>query len=137
VDIVKIRVDDNLGASEHAAAGTQAVIDEAHKNGCGGLYYPRMRRVAEGGRHFIAHSIAIRTGTRRIAMLKRRDVRVSHADARVSTYVRSAAGVFDDPFFTRKRTPTSCANSRAAPAGTRRTAGPRSTKWRSRSRRAT
>jgi imidazolonepropionase-like amidohydrolase len=107
VDIVKIRVDDNLGTTPKMPPEIyRAVIDEAHKKGLRVavhmFYLDDARGVLESGADFIAHSVRdkdVDDGT--IAMLKIRDVCVCPTLTReVSTYIyESTPSWFSDPMF--------------------------------------
>lgn len=107
VDIVKIRVDDNLGTTPKMAPEIyRAVIDEAHKKGLRVavhlFYLDDAKAVLDAGADFIAHSIRDKdVDNDLIAMLKRRDVCVCPTLMReVSTFVyESTPAWFSDPFF--------------------------------------
>src|SRR5262249_53930017 len=107
VDIVKIRVDDNLGTTPQMAPEIyRAVIDEAHKRNLRvavHLYYLEdAKRVLDAGADFIAHSIRdTAVDDEVIAMLKKRDVCVCPTLTReVSTFVyESTPPWFSDPLF--------------------------------------
>jgi imidazolonepropionase-like amidohydrolase len=79
-DIVKIRVDDNLGSTTKMPPDIyQAVIDESHKRGMRTavhlFYLDDAKGVLDAGADFIAHSIRDKdVDDAVIAMLKRRDV---------------------------------------------------------------
>jgi imidazolonepropionase-like amidohydrolase len=112
-DIVKIRVDDNLGTTPKMPAPVyQAVIDEAHKRGlrvAAHLYYlDDAKGLLKAGVDYIAHSIRDRmVDAETIALLKRRGVCVCPTLTReVSTFVyESTPAFFDDPFFVRDADP--------------------------------
>jgi imidazolonepropionase-like amidohydrolase len=80
VDIVKIRVDDNLGSTQKMAPEIyQAVISEAHKRGMRVavhlFYLSDAKALLDAGADFIAHSVRdVDVDQDLIAMLKRRDV---------------------------------------------------------------
>src|SRR5436190_8414573 len=80
VDIVKIRVDDNLGTTPKMPPEIyQAVIDEAHKKGLRVavhlFYLADAKAVLDAGADFIAHSIRdVDVDDSIVGMLKRRDV---------------------------------------------------------------
>src|SRR5262249_17026181 len=107
VDIVKIRVDDNLGTTPKMAPEIyRAVIDQAHKRNLRvavHLYYLEdAKRVLDAGADFIAHSIRdTAVDDEVIAMLKKRDVCVCPTLTReVSTFVyESTPPWFSDPLF--------------------------------------
>jgi imidazolonepropionase-like amidohydrolase len=107
VDIVKIRVDDNLGTTPKMAPEIyRAVIDQAHKKGLRVavhlFYLDDAKAVLDAGADFIAHSV--RDGDvdeAFVAMLKRRDVCYCPTLMReVSTFVyESTPTWFSDPLF--------------------------------------
>jgi imidazolonepropionase-like amidohydrolase len=107
VDIVKIRVDDNLGTTTKMAPEIyRAVIDQAHKRGLRvavhAFYLSDVKRLLEAGADFIAHSIRdVEVDAATIALLKKRDVCVCPTLMReVSTFVyESTPPFFSDPFF--------------------------------------
>src|SRR5712692_5672326 len=107
VDIVKIRVDDNLGSTPKMAPEIyRAVIDEAHKKGLRVavhlFYLADAKSVLDAGADFIAHSIRdADVDADVIAALKTRDVCVCPTLMReVSTFVyESTPPFFADPFF--------------------------------------
>lgn len=107
VDIVKIRVDDNLGTTPKMAPEVyRAVIDEAHKRGLRVavhlFYLADAKAVLDAGADFIAHSIRDKdVDADVIATLKRRDVCVCPTLTReVSTFVyESTPPWFSDPLF--------------------------------------
>ena len=109
VDIVKIRVDDNLGATPKMAPEIyKAVIDEAHKKGLRVavhlFYLEDAKAVLDAGADFIAHSVRdVAVDDALIAMLKRRNVCYCPTLMReVSTFVyESTPSWFTDPFFLR------------------------------------
>jgi imidazolonepropionase-like amidohydrolase len=109
VDLIKIRVDDNLGSGKKMSKETYtAVIDQAHKHNLKvavHLYYLEdAKGVLAAGADFIAHSIRDKeVDDEVIAMLKERNVCVTPTLTReVSTYVyESKPAFFDDPFFTK------------------------------------
>jgi imidazolonepropionase-like amidohydrolase len=113
VDIVKIRVDDNLGTTPKMAPEIyRAVIDEAHKKNLRvavHLYYlDDAKRVLEAGADFIAHSIRdASVDSDVIGMLKSRDVCVCPTLMReVSTFVyESTPPWFSDPLFLKRADP--------------------------------
>jgi imidazolonepropionase-like amidohydrolase len=107
VDIVKIRVDDNLGTTPKMAPEIyKAVIDEAHKKGLRVavhlFYLDDAKAVLDAGADFIAHSVRdVAVDDAFVAMLKRRDVCYCPTLMReVSTFVyASTPAWFSDPFF--------------------------------------
>jgi len=123
VDIVKIRVDDNLGTTPKMAPEIyKAVIDEAHKKGLRvavHLYYlDDAKAVLDAGADFIAHSVrdaAVDDAV--IAMLKRRNICYCPTLMReVSTFVyESTPPFFSDPLFV-KYSDTQQINQRKDPA---------------------
>jgi imidazolonepropionase-like amidohydrolase len=106
-DLVKIRVDDNLGTSKKMTPDVyRAVIDEAHKRGlrvAAHLYYLEdARALLDAGADFIAHSVRdADVSTELINQLKARGVCVCPTLMReVSTFVyESTPDFFADPFF--------------------------------------
>jgi imidazolonepropionase-like amidohydrolase len=108
-DILKIRVDDNLGGSTKMAPEVyRAVIDAAHQRGlrvATHIYYlDDAKGLLEAGADFIAHSIRDKEIDQEvIRLLKARDVCVCPTLTReVSTFVyESRPPFFDDPFFIR------------------------------------
>ena len=107
VDIVKIRVDDNLGTSAKMAPEVyRAVIAEAHKKSLPVavhlFYLDDAKSVLDAGADLIAHSVRDKeVDTDLIAMLKRRNVCVCPTLMReVSTFVyESTPAWFSDPLF--------------------------------------
>jgi imidazolonepropionase-like amidohydrolase len=107
VDIVKIRVDDNLGTTKKLAPEVyRAVIDEAHKRGkrvATHLFYlADAKSLHDAGSDFVAHSIRdADVDADLIAKLKARNVCVSPTLMReVSTFVyESTPDFFSDPLF--------------------------------------
>jgi imidazolonepropionase-like amidohydrolase len=106
-DIVKIRVDDNLGTSAKMAPEVyRAVIDEAHKRGLRVavhlFYLDDARSVLEAGADFIAHSVRDQEVDQDvIARLRARGVCLCPTLMReVSTFVyESTPAFFSDPLF--------------------------------------
>jgi imidazolonepropionase-like amidohydrolase len=106
-DLVKIRVDDNLGTTaKMTSAVYTAVIDEAHKRGlrvATHLYYLEdAKGLLDAGADFIAHSIRdADVSPEVISKLKARDICVCPTLMReVSTFVyESTPDFFADPFF--------------------------------------
>ena len=107
VDIVKIRVDDNLGATPKMAPEIyRAVIDEAHKKNLRVavhlFYLDDAKAVLDAGADFIAHSVRdLDVDEPFIAMMKRRDICYCPTLMReVSTFVyESTPAWFEDPLF--------------------------------------
>jgi imidazolonepropionase-like amidohydrolase len=107
VDIVKIRVDDNLGATPKMAPEIyKAVIDEAHKKGLRVavhlFYLEDAKAVLDAGADFIAHSVRdVAVDDAFVAMLKRRNVCYCPTLMReVSTFAyESTPSWFSDPLF--------------------------------------
>ena len=107
VDIVKIRVDDNLGATQKMAPEIyRAVIDQAHKKGLPVavhlFYLSDAKAVLDAGADFIAHSVRDKdVDDAFVSMIKRRDVCYSPTLMReVSTFVyESKPAWFTDPLF--------------------------------------
>ena len=107
VDIVKIRVDDNLGATPKMAPEIyKAVIDEAHKKGLRVavhlFYLEDAKAVLDAGADFIAHSVRdVPVDDAFVAMLKRRNVCYCPTLTReISTFVyESTPSWFSDPLF--------------------------------------
>jgi len=106
-DIVKIRVDDNLGSTPKMAPEIyKAVIDEAHKKNMRVavhlFYLEDAKAVLDAGADFIAHSVRdAEVDDAVIGMLKRRDVCYCPTLMReVSTFVyESTPAWFSDPLF--------------------------------------
>ncbi|AHG92445.1 hypothetical protein J421_4910 (plasmid) [Gemmatirosa kalamazoonensis] len=107
VDVVKIRVDDNLGTTAKMAPEIwRAVIDEAHRRGLRVavhlFYLADAKAVLDAGADFVAHSVRdADVDAELIAKLKARGVCVSPTLMReVSTFVYgSTPEFFSDPFF--------------------------------------
>jgi imidazolonepropionase-like amidohydrolase len=108
-DIVKIRVDDNLGAAEKMTPEVyQAVVETAHHRGlklAAHLYYLEdAKGLLEAGADLIAHSVRdADVDDALITLLRDSSVCVCPTLMReVSTYVyESRPDFFDDPFFLR------------------------------------
>ncbi|MBI4477976.1 MAG: amidohydrolase family protein [Acidobacteria bacterium] len=108
-DIIKIRVDDNLGASTKMAPEVyRAVIDAAHQRGLRVaahiFYLDDAKALLKAGVDFIAHSVRDKeVDAELMALLKQRDVCVCPTLTReVSTFVyETRPAFFDDPFFLR------------------------------------
>ena len=109
-DIVKIRVDDNLGTSAKMPPDIyKAVIDESHKKGMRTavhlFYLEDAKGVLDAGADFIAHSIRDKDVDEPvISMLKRRDVCVCPTLMReVSTFAyETTPSWFNDPLFLKR-----------------------------------
>jgi imidazolonepropionase-like amidohydrolase len=109
-DIVKIRVDDNLGANPKMSADVyKAVIDQARKHNLRVaahiFYLEDARGLLESGVGLIAHSIRDKeVDDQTIALLKKQNVCVCPTLTReVSTFVyESKPAFFADPFFLRE-----------------------------------
>lgn len=107
VDIVKIRVDDNLGTTPKMAPEIyKAVIAEAHKKGLRVavhlFYLQDAKAVLDAGADFIAHSVRdTMVDDEFVAMMKRRNVCYCPTLMReVSTFVyESTPSWFSDPLF--------------------------------------
>jgi imidazolonepropionase-like amidohydrolase len=107
VDIVKIRVDDNLGTTPKMAPEIyRAVIAEAHKKGLRVavhlFYLEDAKAVLDAGADFIAHSVRdVPVDDAFVAMLKRRGVCYCPTLMReVSTFAyESTPSWFSDPLF--------------------------------------
>ena len=112
-DIVKIRVDDNLGAStKMTPEAYQAVIDAAHERGlrlAAHLYYlDDAKGLLEAGADLLAHSVRdAAIDDELIAQLRESGVCYCPTLMReVSTYVyESRPEWFDDPFFLKEADP--------------------------------
>ena len=106
-DLVKIRVDDNLGTTAKMTPDVyRAVIDEAHKRGlrvAAHLFYLQdAKGLLDAGADFIAHSVRdADISPEVIALLKARGICVCPTLMReVSTFVyESTPDFFADPFF--------------------------------------
>jgi imidazolonepropionase-like amidohydrolase len=113
VDIVKIRVDDNLGTTPKMAPEIyKAVIDEAHKRNLRVavhlFYLEDAKAVLDAGADFIAHSVRDKdVDDDFVAMLKRRNVCYCPTLMReVSTFVyESTPPWFSDPLFLKRADP--------------------------------
>jgi len=109
VDIIKIRVDDNLGTTQKMPPEIyKAVIDEAHKRGMRVavhlFYLADAKGVLDAGADFIAHSVRDTDIDQPfVDMLKRRNVCYCPTLMReVSTFVyESTPQWFSDPLFTK------------------------------------
>jgi len=107
VDMVKIRVDDNLGTAQKMAPEVyRAVIDEAHQRGLRVathlFYLADAKSLMDAGTDLVAHSVRdAEVDASLIASLKQRNVCVSPTLMReVSTFVyESKPAFFTDPLF--------------------------------------
>lgn len=107
VDLIKIRVDDNLGSGRKMTPETyRAVIEEAHKLGkkvAVHIYYlDDAKDLLKAGADFIAHSVRDKEiDDEFISLMKERDICYTPTLMRdVSTYVyETRPAFFDDPFF--------------------------------------
>jgi imidazolonepropionase-like amidohydrolase len=107
VDMVKIRVDDNLGTAQKMSPEVyRAVIDEAHKRGLRVathlFYLADAKSLMDAGTDLVAHSVRdAEVDAALIASLKRRNVCVSPTLMReVSTFVyESKPAFFSDSLF--------------------------------------
>lgn len=112
-DIIKIRVDDNLGASQKMAPAVYAaVIDEAHKHGLrvsAHIYYlDDAKGLLKAGVDMIAHSVRdVEIDAEFISLMKARDVPYCPTLTReLSTFVyESTPAFFADPFFLKEADP--------------------------------
>ena len=106
-DIVKIRVDDNLGTAQKMPPEIyRAVIDEAHKRGLRVathlFYLADAKSLLDAGTDLVAHSVRdANVDPDLVAALKRRGVCVSPTLMReVSTFIyESTPAFFSDPLF--------------------------------------
>ncbi|HEY6402589.1 MAG TPA: amidohydrolase family protein [Blastocatellia bacterium] len=109
-DIIKIRVDDNLGATPKMAPEVyRAVIDEAHQRGLRVaahiFYLEDAKDLLRAGVDFIAHSVRDREiDDEFISLMKKRDVPYCATLTRdLSTFVyESTPPFFSDPLFIRE-----------------------------------
>jgi imidazolonepropionase-like amidohydrolase len=112
-DMVKIRVDDNLGTSSKMTPEVyRAVIDQARKHtlwvAAHMFYLDDARGLLEAGAGLLAHSIRDKAiDDKTIALLKKQNVCVCPTLTReVSTFVyESKPAFFSDPFFLREADP--------------------------------
>ena len=110
VDVVKIRVDDNLGSGQKMAPEVyRAVIDEAHARklrvSAHIFYLEDAKSLLKAGVDMIAHSVRdVEIDDEFIALMKARNVPYCPTLTReVATFVyESTPAVFADPFFTRE-----------------------------------
>lgn len=112
-DVVKIRVDDNLGTTPKMPEPVfKAVIEKAHKHGlrvaAHVFYLEDARALLKDGADFIAHSIRDRdVDAETIALFKQRGVCLCPTLTReVSTFTyETTPAFFSDPFFLREADP--------------------------------
>ena len=112
-DLLKIRVDDNLGSTRKMPEPAwRAVIDEAHQRNLKVAVHiyslADAKATLEGGADFIAHSVRdVPVDEGFIAMLKSREVCYSPTFTReISTFIYDATPTWvDDPFFVKGVTP--------------------------------
>lgn len=112
-DIIKIRVDDNLGAAQKMTPAVYAaVIDEAHKHNlrvAAHIYYlDDAKGLLKAGVDVIAHSVRDKEiDAEFISLMKARDVAYCPTLTReLSTFVYEATpAFFADPFFTKEADP--------------------------------
>jgi imidazolonepropionase-like amidohydrolase len=116
-DIVKVRVDDFLGARPKMAPDVyQAVIEEAHKNGyrtaAHAVLLDDAKALLRAGVDYIAHSVRDReVDDEFIGLMKKRSVSYSPTLTRelaVFTYAETPS-FFTDPFFLREADPAEMA----------------------------
>jgi imidazolonepropionase-like amidohydrolase len=109
-DIIKIRVDDNLGASPKMPPDVyRAIIDEAHQRGLRVtahiFYLEDAKDLLRAGVDFIAHSVRDKEiDDEFISLMKKRDIPYCPTLTReISTFVyESTPSFFSDPFFLRE-----------------------------------
>ena len=108
-DVIKIRVDDNLGSGRKMAPEvSRAVIDESHRLGfrvAVHIYYlDDAKALLRAGADFVAHSVRDQEiDDEFVSLLKKRDVCYCPTFTReLSTYVyETTPAFFKDPFFLR------------------------------------
>ena len=113
VDVIKIRVDDNLGTTKKMAPEIyRAVIDRAHEKGlrvASHLFYLEdAHGLLEAGTDFVAHSVRDReVDEELVSLLKQKDVCYCPTLTReVSTFVyEEVPEFFEDPFFFKEADP--------------------------------
>jgi imidazolonepropionase-like amidohydrolase len=113
VNVIKIRVDDNLGSSQKMAPEVyRAVIEEAHARklpvAAHLFYLDDAKALLRAGVDFIAHSVRDRDiDDEFIALMKARNVPYCPTLTReLATFVyESTPSFFSDPFFTREADP--------------------------------
>lgn len=109
-DIIKIRVDDNLGATAKMPPEVyRAIIDEAHQRGLRVaahiFYLEDAKDLLRAGADFIAHSVRDKEiDDEFISLMKKRDIPYCPTLTReISTFVyESTPAFFSDPFFLRE-----------------------------------
>jgi imidazolonepropionase-like amidohydrolase len=109
-DIIKIRVDDNLGTTAKIAPEVyRAVIDEAHRRGLRVaahiFYLEDAKELIRSGADFIAHSVRDKEiDDEFISLMKQRNIPYCPTLTReISTFVyESTPAFFSDPFFLRE-----------------------------------
>jgi imidazolonepropionase-like amidohydrolase len=109
-DIIKIRVDDNLGATAKMPPEVyRAIIDEAHQRGLRVaahiFYLEDAKDLLRAGADFIAHSVRDKEiDDEFISLMKKRDIPYCPTLTReLSTFVyESTPAFFSDPFFLRE-----------------------------------
>ncbi len=109
-DIIKIRVDDNLGASPKMPPEIyRAIIDEAHQRGfrvaAHIFYLEDAKDLLRAGADFIAHSVRDKEiDDEFISLMKKRDIPYCPTLTReISTFIyESTPSFFSDPFFLRE-----------------------------------
>jgi imidazolonepropionase-like amidohydrolase len=109
-DIIKIRVDDNLGATAKMTPEVyRAIIDEAHQRGLRVaahiFYLEDAKDLLRAGADFIAHSVRDKEiDDEFISLMKKRDIPYCPTLTReLSTFVyESTPSFFSDPFFLRE-----------------------------------
>src|SRR5262249_6227631 len=109
-DIIKIRVDDNLGATPKMTPDVyRAVIEEAHQRGLRVaahiFYLEDAKDLLRAGADFIAHSVRDKEiDDEFISLMKKRDIPYCPTLTReLSTFVyESTPSFFSDPFFLRE-----------------------------------
>ncbi len=109
-DVIKIRVDDNLGSSPKMQPEVyRAIIDESHKRGLRVaahiFYLEDAKDLLRAGADFIAHSVRDKEiDAEFISLMKKRDIPYCPTLTReISTFVyESKPAFFSDPFFLRE-----------------------------------
>jgi imidazolonepropionase-like amidohydrolase len=109
-DIIKIRVDDNLGATAKMPPEVyRAIIDEAHQRGLRVaahiFYLEDAKDLLRSGADFIAHSVRDKEiDDEFISLMKKRDIPYCPTLTReISTFIyESTPSFFSDPFFLRE-----------------------------------
>ncbi len=109
-DVIKIRVDDNLGTTAKMSPEVyRAIIDESHKRGLRVaahiFYLEDAKDLLRAGADFIAHSVRDREiDAEFIALMKKRNIPYCPTLTReISTFIyESTPAYFSDPFFLRE-----------------------------------